>query len=201
MASILRVKLRWTGLPGGSGYSMFHFRDFAAGEPTDADASSAAARITNYAENLSELLPNAVTLQTESTVEVIEETNGQLVNFLTAPAQVAKQGITSSTVGWAAAAGAVISWSTNGVRNGRRVRGRSFVVPLANTSYDTDGSLTATTVTKLNTTATTLRDGAGTPDLGVYARPTAPGANDGIWYAVTGHRVPDMSAILRSRRS
>lgn len=200
MASICRIKLRWSGLPGGIGYTMFHMRDFSAGEPTVADANAALLRITNYAENIAAYLPQKVTLQAEAEVEVLEETNGQLITVLGGTTQVIKTGAAASTVGWAAAAGAVISWSTPGVRNGRRVRGRSFIVPLATTSYDTDGTLTPAVVAGLNTAATTLRDGAGTLDLGIYARPTGPGATDGVWYAVTGHRVPDMSAILRSRR-
>lgn len=200
MASILRVKLRWTGLPGGSGYSMFHMRDFSAGEPTVADANAAMARIQSFAGAIKGLLPPVIKLDVESEVEVLEETNGTMTNVLGGTPLVQQLGTASTTAGFSAPSGAVISWSTPGVRAGRRVRGRTFIVPMSNEAYDVDGSLKTSPLATLNSAATALRDAALQPDLGIWARPTAPGASDGIWYAVTGHRVPDMAAVLRSRR-
>lgn len=201
MATILRVKLRWTGLPGGNGYSMFHMRDFSAGEPTVADANSAIGRIDMFASAIKGLLPPVVTLEVESECEVLEETTGQMQTVLGGTSLGSMVGTASSVAGYSAPAGAVISWSTPGVRNGRRVRGRTFLVPLSNEVWDTDGSLKSGALATINGAATTLRGASGTPDIGVWARPSGPGATDGIWYAVTGHRVPDMAAVLRSRRS
>jgi hypothetical protein len=201
MATLLRVKLKWSGLPGGIGYSLFHMRDFSTGEPTLADANGAIGKVDNFINTIKPLIPPVVSMVVESEVEVIEETNGQMQTVLGGTSLGTEFGMASGTAGYSAPVGAVISWSTGGVRNGRRVRGRTFVVPLSNEAWDTDGTLKSTALTTLNAAATSLRDIGGSPDLGVYARPTSAGATDGIWYAATGHRVPDMAAVLRSRRS
>lgn len=201
MAQILRVKLRWTGLPGGVGYSLFHFREFPGADATADDALGAVTKVAAYMDKIANVLPNVVGIQTEGDVEVIEETNNQLVTVFSPGQSSLQMGRAPANAGWAAVAGAVISWSTGGVRNGRRVRGRNFVVPLSNAAYDLDGSLTAAALVSLNEAATALRAATGAGDLGIYGRPSFKGANDGIWFAVTGHRVPDMAAILTSRRS
>lgn len=198
---MLRVKLRWTGLPGGLGYSVFHFRDFTGGTPTPADGDSAKARVNDYAFTIKGLIPPSVTLQVDSEAELIEDTNGKLVDVYGGSAPPTNGGSGSGTQGYSAPAGAVISWSTAGIRNGRRIRGRTFVVPLAGDAYENNGTLAPSALMVLGLAADTLRNPSGTPDLGVYARPTAPGANDGEWSVVTGHRIPDMAAVLRSRRA
>jgi len=93
-----------------------------------------------------------------------------------------------------------VNWRTNQIRNGRRVRGRSFLVPLAGSAFEGNGTLSASTLTSLKSAADTLRTAAGTTQLGVYARPTTKDATDGLWAQVTANTVPDMGAVLRSRR-
>jgi hypothetical protein len=95
----------------------------------------------------------------------------------------------------------VISWSTAGVRNGRRIRGRNFIVPLSNEAWDIDGKIKQVAYGSLQTAADALITGSDVTRLQVWARPTAPGATDGETAVVTSYRIPDMSAILRSRRS
>lgn len=201
MATILRVKLRWTGLPGGTGYSIFHMRDFSAGEPTVTDSNNAKERVGQFIGQVKPFIPPTVNMQVETETEVIEEANGLMVNVLGGTAGPGASGLGSGTLGYSAPTGAVISWSTGGIRNGRRIRGRTFLVPLAGNAYQNDGTLEEGCMANLNAAAAALSSIVGTPDLGVYARPTAKGATDGVWHAVTGFRIPDMAAILSSRRS
>jgi hypothetical protein len=106
--------------------------------------------------------------------------------------------------GSAGGVGACVGWSTDGIRRGRKVRGRTFLVPLAANVYDSDGTLLSTTVTTLNGAVTTLL-GAGASTLQVYARPTpAPGGigpdTPGQVARITSGLVKDHVSWLRSRR-
>jgi hypothetical protein len=201
MPNVLRVKAQWTGFTGSPGYSVFHFRDFDSDTPTDAQATAAMARVREWCANVSQFVPAVVSLQVQSDVDVIEDTTGQLVTVLSGTPVLAVTGGASASAGFATAVGAVITWRTGTVRNGRRVRGRTFIVPLSSAAFETNGTLSSAALTAFNTAATNLRNPTGTPDLGVYARPSGPAATDGSWAVVTGHSVPDMGAVLRSRRN
>lgn len=198
---LLRGKIRWT-IPGaGTAFTVLHFRTLSGGTPVQADADEAVAKMQTFATAIKSTLPNVVTLQVQNEVEEIVTASGSMLGVFTTASQTAQTGTASAAAGWAAAAGAVISWSTAGVRNGRRVRGRNFVVPLSNEAWDVDGTLKTVPMNTLNSASTALRTAGTAVGLTVYARPTAPGATDGVEWEVSGHRIPDMSAILRSRRS
>jgi hypothetical protein len=203
MAPIFRVKLNWTGFPGAPGLSVFHFRDFdteAGAGISVAGAQAAVDRIDTFITAIRTYVPQGVMLRTEPEVEVIEEADGKLQDMFTTTPAAGQQGAMSTANGFAAPVGAVINWRTSGVRNGRRIRGRTFLVPLGSGSYQADGTLAAAAQAGITTAAQALIATAGSPDLGVYARPTGPGASDGNWVVATSTNVPDMAAVLRSRR-
>lgn len=200
MTEMARVKMRWNGLPGGPGYSIFHFRDFSASSTIDqAIVDGSVAKVQAFATALKPLVAHIVTLQVENDVEIIEDTNGNLVNVMTTAAQTA-QVSTAGSANYSALSGAVITWRTAGIVRNRRVRGRTFLVPFATASYQTDGTLSSATVTALQNAGAAMINAAGSGDLGVYSRPSAPGANDGSWWVASGVTVPDMCTVLRSRR-
>lgn len=201
MASLLRVTVRWTGLNGGPGYNVFHFRDFGPPDPVISDAEAAVDKVDAFYGGFLAYIPNAVTIATQSDVEVIDEATGVLQSILQTTPVSPRAGAASGSAAFASAVGAVVSWRTGGIRNGRRVRGRTFLVPLSSTAFQSDGTLLALAQTAINNAATTFRDLTGFSDLSVYARPSGPGATDGVAHAVEGHTVPDMGAVLRSRRS
>lgn len=199
--AILRGKIRWT-IPGaGTAYSVLHFGTDDGFNPEQADVDAVATKMNQFITTIKAVLPNVVQLQVVNELEEIDSNNGQMIALWTTPTLAAQAGTASAAAGWAAAAGGVISWSTGIVHRARRIRGRTFVVPMSNEVWDIDGTIKAVPMGTLNTAATALRDAAGIVRLGVYARPSAPGATDGRFAPVSGHRVPDMSAILRSRRS
>lgn len=202
MTAMLRVKLRWTGFQGAPGYSIFHFRDFGAPggwEPGPTEAAACVDRVKTFAQALNGVLPNGLTLTTLGDVEEIEDTNGQLVDIHSV-AQPTPM-VSNVTAGpYAAPVGAVINWRTGTVRKGRRIRGRTFLVPLIGACFENNGTLIASALTTINAASTTFIADAVAPDLGVYARPSAPGATDGQWAPISSFNVPDMGAVLRSRR-
>jgi len=199
--ALYRTKVRWT-IPGaGTAYSILHWTGAETQLNGQSEANDAAAKTHAFLTPLINVLPNVVKVQALAEVEEINESTGDLIGFWTTPTNQDRAGTASATAGWAAAAGAVISWSTAGVRNGRRIRGRTFVVPLSNECWDVDGTIKSVPMGTLNTAATALTGGTDVTRFVVWARPTAPGATDGQAANVLTHRVPDMSAILRSRRS
>lgn len=200
MASILRVKAAWTGFQGAPGYNLFHFGAFSETGFTPADSQSAVTRVKAFFDGIQTTMPTQVRVQVLADVEVLDPSTGELqeVHGVTAPAYT--QGNTLSTASFASAVGAVVGWRTSQVRRGRRIRGRSFLVPLSSTAFETDGTLNGGVITSITSAANTLRTSTGAAGMGVWGRPSGPGATDGVWAPCTAVSVPDMGAVLRSRR-
>lgn len=203
MTQLLRVKTKWSGFSGAPGYTVLHFRDFGAGDGGGGDASAASAlaavnRVSSFFTAARTALASTVTLNIEPEVDVLEDTTGELVTSFTTPTQAPIFGNNSGN--YSAATGAVINWKTGGVRNGRKIRGRSFLVPVGGSGMDAAGLLAAGARTAILNAGIALVDPAGSPDLVVYARPSGPGATDGQAALVTGVTVPNLLAVLRSRR-
>lgn len=192
--AIFRVQLRWSGFPGAPGYSAFHFD--APTEGAGASAQNCADAVRALALTWQNYLPGGVRIAVEAEVQVLDETTGQLQEFVTVTPGADVSG--SGTGNYSSAVGAVLIWNTAGVRRGRRIQGRTFVVPLANTAFANDGTLGTTTQQALQTGASAFANDVSGPV--VWARPTGPGAADGQIASITASRVPDLTAVLRSRR-
>lgn len=192
--TLLRVKTEWTGFTGAPGYTVMHFNgsDEAAGSSPDQCHEAVHTFFTAIASRL----PGVVRLRVDPNVERLDEASGEIVAFELATDRPVISGTTTGN--FSSATGACITWMTAGVRNGRRIRGRTFLVPLASAAYDTDGTLNPTARTNIETAAQALNDDFG--GLVVFSRPSGPGATDGQAALVTGVRVTDKTAILRSRR-
>lgn len=196
---IAKVTVKWTGFTGAPGYTNFFFNDFTDGAITQAIVDGALARTDTFVSNWESSVPAAVKLQVDNIVQIINVPDGKMTRFMTGPAKTLRTG--SGTGVYSAASGMCFNWYTNGVRNGRRVRGRTFVVPVAGSALGADGSLDDTKVSGLRTVAAAFfAPGANQGLPGVYARPTAPGATDGAWFGTQSVTLPDKVAVLRSRR-
>lgn len=203
MVGIARVRVTWSGFIGAPGYTNLFFRDFDSTEapgdsPTVAQAEDACERTQTFFTAIRAAFPGIVRLKVEPVVDILESSTGELIDSLSTPALPEILG--GGAGNYSAAAGGVVSWRTGGIRNGRRIRGRTFLVPMSASALGTNGQLAPATVAYIAAAAATLIDRAGTPDLGVWARPTGPGLSDGVWTVVTGAQVPASGAILRSRR-
>lgn len=198
MAQILKCTINWTGFNGAPGYTNLFFRDFTEGPVDQAMADGAATKADTWLGAWDDYLPASVAVQVSPTMEAIEETTGELQSYFTVAAKPLRQG--AGTGAYSAASGAVVNWYTNGIRNGRRIRGRTFMVPIAGNGLDTAGTLNDTARAAWTTATTALTSATGSGDLGVWSRPSAPGAADGVWYFVSAFTIPDKVAVLRSRR-
>lgn len=179
----------WTVPGGGTGISNFHARDVS--DPTLAQAF--ADTIKQFFIDVRTSLPNDVTISFDSEV-TIHNNDGELGTVIPVTAPASTTG--GQTGGWAGAAGGRVDWLTGAVIAGRRLRGRTYIVPLAAVAYENDGTLTAATITQFTSAANLVRTGLqsnGTP-LVVFSR------THGVVQDVTGVVVNDKTAILRSRR-
>lgn len=198
---LLRTKIKWTVPGAGTAFSVLHFHTTSGSTPVQADADQAATMSDAYCTAIRSVLPSVVQIQVNAEVEEINEASNALIGVWPVAAMSAKTGSATGTATWAAPVGAVISWSTAGIRKGRRVRGRTFIVPCSSVAFDTDGTLSSSALGTLGTAAASLRATGTQVQLAVYARPTVKGATDGAAFNVLASRVPDMGAVLRSRRS
>ena len=187
MGTLQRIRVTWTNFPGAPGYSNFFCND--------ADPNVLAPSIRLFFEAIKGLLPQNTTIQYPSASDTVTTETGQIVG--TVPVSALTATVSSAVGAFSGSSGGVVHWLTSGFSAGRRVRGRTFLVPLTNGAYDTNGSLSTAALGTLTTAASGLVT-AGSPTFVVWARPTSFRA--GSAHTVTASSVPDLSAVLRSRR-
>lgn len=191
--AIIRVTAEWTGFQGAPGYTNFHFLPFTGG----GDAAGAREQVASFFRPLASTLAPTVTINVSQTLEVLDEQSGVLEDYMTDDTDLGPLG-GDLTGSFAGPAGAVVNWSTSTINNGRRVRGRTFVVPIRGQRFDADGTLSSAAIEDLNDAAEGIRSNEFQQELAVWSRPRN-GAG-GVAAPVIGHLVPDMVAVLRSRR-
>lgn len=191
--AVYRVSAQWTGFTGAPGYSNFHFTE----NPTGDTGSVIRAQVRQFFVALNQLLPGSVTINISPTIEIFDETTGLLTGYETDPEQLDPVNGTG-TGSFSGPSGAVINWLTSTVVNGRRLRGRTFIVPLRSTAYEDDGTLGANIIGDLNEAASVLSGPDFESTFCIWSRPQ--GGGTGAVGPVIGHQVPDMAAVLRSRR-
>ncbi len=197
MTTIARIRTVLTGFPGGPGVATMY----------SINTATFPASLRAFWVACANAMAQGVQIQVEGSGDLIEDTTGVITG--------AWSGATPAVVGspsagaYSAPSGAVVDWLSPTILDGRRVRGRTFIVPLTNAAYQSDGSLAAGTVTGLKDAgdALVIAEAGG---FCVWHRPRKARAANGTIPAVTaragGHalvttcRVPDLSAVLRSRR-
>lgn len=197
MTEIRRVRCGMTGFIGAPGVATFYFLD------TD----TAVASLKTFWDSVGAMMPATVTIQVENTGDILEDTTGEITGSWASDVVAASPG--GSDGSYSAPSGAIVSWETNTYLDGRRLRGRTFVVPLSGNQYQTDGTIVNGSLTALAGFGITLIT-EQSDSLVVWHRPRTAKAADGSRPAVAaragGHglvnscRVPDRAAVLSSRR-
>lgn len=183
-----RITALWNGATGLPGYSRFKF----AGDLDSAGAAAAAARLRTFFDSVKALIPSAINITFAETAQVFS-VDQQLTGEITYAPPAAVAGTSSGN--FAGPTGMVINWVTSAFIGGRKVRGRTFMVPLGTSVYGPDGTPTSIAVTTLTSGAAALA--AGTPSLVIASHPS-----EGVYSTagVSGASVPKRVAVLRSRR-
>jgi hypothetical protein len=197
--TLARISCTWQNWPGAPGVSQFY-----------GDAASMAgmcAALQNFWQAFKTALPTGLTITVPTSGDLLDEASGQITGaWSLGTASTVTTGQAADV--YAGNAGMVIHWLTTTVERGRRVRGRTFLVPLTSSAYDNQGSLTVNMVTQSAAAATALVN-ATTGVMQVWHRPryqkpaTKPPTllEAGSKAPVTGSRVPDLAVSLRSRRT
>ena len=182
-----RIVVSWAGPQiVGAAVNVLHFEE---------SVTDIATNVLAAYQNLEQVLPTGVTLTVPDNGEFISELDGSLTGVWTEVGTGGQVIAGSGTPAAAAGVGACVTWLTGGVVNSHRVRGRTFLVPLRNTAFDVDGTLSPGAVTFL----TDFADDMLTADIGVWSRPYGAGGNGSFWPA-TSHRLRDKVAFLSTRR-
>lgn len=206
MTTLYRVRTTWSYTPGGPGYSNLYF---STTDPLNAGAQTAVNDVQTFFTALKSYIPSAVSLQVDPLVIMVEDYSSEQVGEIsvtTPPAAIACTGAGA----YAAPVGITCQWTTGAFQYGRRVKGRTYIVPLVASAFENNGTVVNANVTAFNNAAAGLVNGAS--NLVVYTRrrlakaadpvkgTPAVSARPGASSPVVSGSVRDIAAVLRSRR-
>ncbi len=197
--ALSRISVAWQNWPGAPGVSQFYYGTAAGNLPTQNNIDA----IRSFFNALAAFIPTGLTITVPKTGDQINQTDGKIIGTWDVPVQPAV--VTGGGTGnYAGNAGAVVHWLTPVVVAGRRVRGRTFIVPLVSTAFDASGSLGPSFINAATPAAQALVSQAdGAPS--VWARPFHDPTGKrpdrpGSLAQVTSIRIPDLAVSQRSRR-
>lgn len=182
-----RVEVEWGGPPVvGGGLSVFYFAESASGYVAD---------LHDFFGAINELFPAGLSLHCNSSGDVVDDATGNLEGVWSDGSVWNETGGSGSY--WPAGAGARVSWRTAGRRHNRRVRGTTFLVPLASSNFNAGfiADASRTTIQAAADALVAAQPGA----MLIWSRPS-PGTSDGVSNAVTSASTPVEVTSLRSRR-
>jgi len=184
MTELYRVRSAWTGFIGGPGVSTMYFLDVA----------TAVASVHTFWTDILAKLPSDVHIQVENSGDIIDDATGDMTGAWSSDAVAVVNGTDSGE--YAAPCGACVNWLTEDIAAGRRLRGRTFVVPLAAGAFQADGSINNTFLALLQSSADALIAAQSTSFV-VWHRGTGTDGSNGL---ITASKVNDRVAVLTSRR-
>lgn len=195
MTSIDRAYVVWSNFPGGPGVSVHYAFP----------GNGVAAKLRTFYNALAGILPINLTIQVPGSGDTIEDTTGEIVGGWSGTTPAVVVGTLNSV--YTAPSGCSTRWLTGGVVRGRRLRGRTFIVPMGGTNSTQQGTWNSTTVATIQAAADALIASAN-PGLCIWNRPqkavtTGPHphpAYPGSSAQVTAAQVKSEVNILKSRR-
>lgn len=203
MADIFRQRVVWSGFAGGPGLSTFYFA--VPGSHSD--------ELHAFLTAVAVFLPSDVHLHIEPGGDVIDPATGSLTGAWAGTPQLDVVGVGEGA--YAAPVGFLTRWETTTIAGGSRLRGRTYFVPCVSSAFEgVNGSLTSGALAIMLAAAVAFV-GAVTPNLLVWQRPRAARvafsdgtgrnhkavtARDGSIGVVNTASIPDLAAVLRTRR-
>lgn len=195
MATLVHeVKIRSAGFPGAPGWTTFYFD---GEDPTE--RSNQFRWCKDYLEGVKGLFPAQWTAAVQAEGRVLITGSGALDSNTTIP----DDGTGNTVIGadpsgafGSGASGMCISLTTAGVNRARRVRGRTYLVPISNGVYGPDGTIADAFLAGLRPFMQTLF--TDPRQVGVYSRPRA--GVGGAFFPVATVRIADKAAVLTTRR-
>ena len=183
----------WTGATGLPGYTKMRY----VGELSSGQLTSAAANWRTFLDSIKAIIPTIVTLTVQPTASFHQD-DGTLIGeaaIVSPPAPV----IGTGAGAYLSASGLLILWNTGAVNGGKKIRGRTYFVPMTANAAQSDGTIVETNRTTVQSAATTLVASTPPPAINSRARASNPTATDATVIVVSAN-VPDKQVVLRSRR-
>jgi hypothetical protein len=191
MTTISRIRLEWgsSGVVGG-GVSTFY--------SANSDPSVLITALRTNLNALAGIFPNDVQILFPSGGDTLNAETGAVTGVWSMTAASPVNG--TATGSWASGVGGRLVWNTAGVTRRRRVKGSTYLVPMAANQYSDFGTIAATTVESMQTVATTLAaaDGAS---MRVWSRPQSTTSGDGHAWPVLSGTAKATVTWLRTRRT
>lgn len=190
---VLEYRVNWGSGGPNPGVTVVHGR--ISGAFTSAQAAQALAdRTRTFFDAMKGYVGGGVAWTFPAEVTEHNTATGDLegVDAITAPAPVTSTG----SGAYAAPSGMRFEWRTDAIVSGRRLRGRTFIVPLVTSQYETNGTISGTLITAAQTAANAFLS------AGVFTacQPSVWSRTHGVQSDITSANIPDEVAILRSRR-
>lgn len=190
-----RVRVTTAGWSGGPGVMTFYASDSVAEDATTAQAIVDA--LDPVFDNITTLFPGAWSATVDSFVDTLTTTSGAVIATDTVTPWT-KTGGSSAGFG-PLAVGGCVTWLTDTFLSGRRLKGRTFVSPVASEFNDADGTPNATMNSHLTDFGAAWVAGvSGTTAPVIWHRPVS--GSGGASSPITAALVRDKFAVLRSRR-
>lgn len=181
-----RVRTTLTGLGGLPGLSTFYF------DSTTTDMTG----VRTFWDAIKGLIPNGVSIQVPNSGDQFLEGTGTITGSWSGPAQ-ASVASTGGVGAYLSTAGAMIRWTCNGVVDGRRPIGKTFIIPVSTSVFSSSGTVSATTKTTVNNAVAALLSTYGGA-MKLWHRKNEKGA--GQQFTILSGQCIDKQVVLRSRR-
>lgn len=182
---LYRVRVALNGGAGGAKVSTF-YSDGTTGFQ---------AVLTDFYTAIKGYLPNQQVVDVAADGDIIDSETGLITSSWTTTPNVGVTGTGGPS--YPAGVGACVTWRTAAVIEGKRVRGRTFIVPLTTAAYDQDGTLIAECLTALRAASA---DVVASGQFYVFSRPRLSPVLPGSAVPFTASTVTDKVAYLSSRR-
>jgi hypothetical protein len=203
------IRTGWSGTTGGAGLTQWAIAETLEGGVgsffTTTNVQTAVNAMRTFWDAVKAYVPNEVTLTVSPTVDIYDEVSGDLIASITAPTPPTNVVGTDSGA-FAMASGMKLALATGTIRNGRRVRGSTYIVPSGASTLTTSGLVASAARTATNTAGAAFATALATPLLihVVYSRPLPAehplGPRDGALALITAYDTNEKTAVLRGRR-
>ena len=142
--SVFEYTVQWTGGRIGLGFTNWHIHESGAD-----NLAAISTAIRTWYDAVNNTIPNSITNTFPAEVKVLDESTGTLENAVPVTPLSPLTGGGSGT--YSANTGRLVRWNTGEVAGGRRITGRTFLVPNIGTAFDSSGSVAASTLSTDNT--------------------------------------------------
>lgn len=190
MTALAQIKVGWSGAGVvGASYSTFYSYTTGGALPQTANG------LTTFFNAIKALLAASITITVPQNGQTYDDVTGQLLGSWGGPAQTPVVGTASGAQ--QSASGASVEWITGVILRRHLLVGRTFLVPLASSAFNSSGVLSPSSVTTIAGAAAGL---ASLQSARIWSRPSVANNHIGGSGVIVSASVRNINAILRSRR-